>query len=95
MISRKSLTAVAATTLVLSLGSASASFAATSTPAPKKPSISGGTAGAESTAGHEAKEGAKVQADLAAAISAYKTDKAAAKAKFQAAIAALGAKPTK
>lgn len=147
MISRKSLTAIAATTLVLSLGSTAASFAATATPAPKKPAVSGGVTGTEGTVGHEKGEGAKVKAngksrkvasaaltawrrghldakrvekaDLLAAVTAFKSEKlaadksttktadlavaktkflaakAAAKAKFDAAIAALGTKPVK
>lgn len=61
MITRKSITAVAATTLVLALGSASTSFAATSTPMPKKPSITGGVSGTKNIAGHETSEGTKVE----------------------------------
>lgn len=147
MISRKSITAIAAATLIVSLGSTSASFAATATPAPKKPVVAGGAVGAEGTAKHEtgevtkthaAKKTAKAagaaltawrsgdlaakkayRADLAAAVAAFKIEKTAAansatraadlvaaknkylaartaaKTKFDAAVAALGAKPVK
>lgn len=62
MNSRKSITAIVATSLVIVLGGASASFATNATPAPKKPSISGQSAGVENTAAHETTEGTKTKA---------------------------------
>ena len=147
MNSRKSITAIVASSLVIVLGGASASFATNATPAPKKPSISGPASGVENSAAHETTEGTKTKAvekaknnpsvaltawrrghldakriykadlaaakivekaarhkaatsatkitDLVAAKKAFADAKAAAKAKFDAAITALGAKPVK
>ena len=144
---RKSITAIVASSLVIVLGGASASFATNATPAPKKPSISGVSAGVESSVAHETTEGTKTKAiekaknnpsvaltawrrghldakrvfkadlaaakivekaakhkaatsatkiaDLAAAKKAFADAKAVAKAKFDAAITALGPKPVK
>ena len=144
---RKSITAIVAASLVMVLGGASASFATNATPAPKKPSISGISAGVENTATHETTEGTKTKAiekaknnpsvaltawrrghldakrvykadlaaakivekaakhkaatsvtkiaDLAAAKKAFAHAKTVAKAKFDAAITVLGAKPVK
>ena len=147
MNSRKSITAIVAASLVIVLGGASASFATNATPTPKKPSISGVSAGVENTVAHETTEGTKTKviekakknpsvaltawrrghlvakrvykaelaaakivekaakhkagtsatkiADLAAAKKAFAHAKAVAKAKFDASITALGAKPVK
>ena len=62
MNSRKSITAIVATSLVIVLGGTSASFASNANTAPKKPSITGVSAGVENSASHEAAEGTKTKA---------------------------------
>ena len=148
MISRKSIVAIAESTLVLTVGSTTASFATNATPAPKKSSVS--RVHVQNAAAHKSTKGVKAVkakvsekskksasvalttwrrghlaakraykaeltaakivekaaiqkatisatkvADLAAAKKVFADAKTAAKAKFNAAITALGAKPVK
>ena len=91
MISRKSILAIAASTLVLTVGSTTASFATNATPAPKKSSVSRvhvvNAAAHKSTKGAQAKVSAKSKS-ASVALTTWRRGHLAAKRVFKADLAA-------